>query len=382
MATTPVGLPTETGLTGLLLKLFDESDLTTVVNNSGSGDSMAYEGSTGLAIAEIDEALTGRHYATVEDGGGDVWAEGWVTLADTTDFHEIGGYAYLPTVESQVSGISGKLPSRSKLVGTTNADGSILAADKTGYALSAAGVDAIWDEATSGHTTAGTFAKLLTDLLAIFAGITTLAGWLRLLARKDSTVATTHAAELAEINSIGGNYSNTADSLEATGDVVDTINNAVATGTITVVSHQAPNSRIVLVQGDSYENDNGRYLRWVNATGAEWPDDLTGATITFTAIRKTESGAVGAVDADKKIVATGTVETATAPNQEVRCQLLPADTNKEVGLYGYDVEAKIGDVVHTLVTTEVDSATLLQESRKARDARSLEILRQYAEASS
>lgn len=29
--------------------------------------------------------------------------------------------------------------------------------DKTGYALSAAGVDAIWDEATAGHVTAGTF---------------------------------------------------------------------------------------------------------------------------------------------------------------------------------------------------------------------------------
>lgn len=35
--------------------------------------------------------------------------------------------------------------------------------DKTGYALSAAGVDAIWDEATSGHSTAGTTGKALTD---------------------------------------------------------------------------------------------------------------------------------------------------------------------------------------------------------------------------
>lgn len=35
--------------------------------------------------------------------------------------------------------------------------------DKTGYALSAAGVDAIWDEATAGHTTAGTTGKALID---------------------------------------------------------------------------------------------------------------------------------------------------------------------------------------------------------------------------
>lgn len=35
--------------------------------------------------------------------------------------------------------------------------------DKTGYALSAGGVDAIWDEATSGHSTAGSYGKLITD---------------------------------------------------------------------------------------------------------------------------------------------------------------------------------------------------------------------------
>lgn len=37
--------------------------------------------------------------------------------------------------------------------------------DKTGYALSAAGVDAVWDEATSGHTTAGTYGKAVSDVL-------------------------------------------------------------------------------------------------------------------------------------------------------------------------------------------------------------------------
>lgn len=35
--------------------------------------------------------------------------------------------------------------------------------DKTGYRLSATGVDDIWDEATSGHSTAGTTGKALTD---------------------------------------------------------------------------------------------------------------------------------------------------------------------------------------------------------------------------
>jgi len=39
--------------------------------------------------------------------------------------------------------------------------------DKTGYALSAAGVDAIWDEAQSGHTTAGTFGYYLDQQVSL-----------------------------------------------------------------------------------------------------------------------------------------------------------------------------------------------------------------------
>lgn len=47
-------------------------------------------------------------------------------------------------------------------VGTVN--------DKTGYALSAAGVDAIWDEAQSGHATAGTFGKYLDAQVSLISG--------------------------------------------------------------------------------------------------------------------------------------------------------------------------------------------------------------------
>jgi hypothetical protein len=42
--------------------------------------------------------------------------------------------------------------------------------DKTGYALSAAGVDAIWDEAQSGHNTAGTFGDNLDDRISDVSG--------------------------------------------------------------------------------------------------------------------------------------------------------------------------------------------------------------------
>lgn len=37
--------------------------------------------------------------------------------------------------------------------------------DKTGYRLSATGVDDVWDELTSGHSTSGSYGKLITDNL-------------------------------------------------------------------------------------------------------------------------------------------------------------------------------------------------------------------------
>lgn len=42
--------------------------------------------------------------------------------------------------------------------------------DKTGYALSASGVDAIWDEVQSGHTTSGTFGKYLDAQVSLVSG--------------------------------------------------------------------------------------------------------------------------------------------------------------------------------------------------------------------
>lgn len=94
--------------------------------------------------------------------------------------------------------------------------------------------DAVWDEATSGHSTAGTFGKAVSDALTntttlltripstLFNGITSLAGWLRLAWRKDSAAATDYAASLAEINSDGGSgsgsFSNATDSQEAAAD--------------------------------------------------------------------------------------------------------------------------------------------------------------------
>jgi len=51
------------------------------------------------------------------------------------------------------------------IAGRVDANAQVVG-DKTGYDLSAAGIDAIWDELQSGHTTAGTFGRFLDSQLA------------------------------------------------------------------------------------------------------------------------------------------------------------------------------------------------------------------------
>jgi hypothetical protein len=50
--------------------------------------------------------------------------------------------------------------------------------DKTNYALSAAGIDAIWDEVQTGHTTASSFGKYLDKQLTTFNDITAASIWI------------------------------------------------------------------------------------------------------------------------------------------------------------------------------------------------------------
>lgn len=103
--------------------------------------------------------------------------------------------------------------------------------DKTGYALSAAGVQAIWDALTSALTTAGSIGKLLVDNVnatissraagSLFTGITSVAEWLGLIAGKQ-TGNSTARTELRATGAGSGSYDETTDSLEAQRDNVGT----------------------------------------------------------------------------------------------------------------------------------------------------------------
>ena len=90
-------------------------------------------------------------------------------------------------------------------VGTVN--------DKTGYSLSASGIDAIWDELTSGHSTTGSYGKLLTDNI-------------------DAAISSRSTYSGGAVASVTGNVGGTVNGLTTTAktDVENAVWEAVASG--------------------------------------------------------------------------------------------------------------------------------------------------------
>lgn len=193
---------------------------------------------------------------------------------------------------------------------------------------------------------------------------------------------TTIGDVLSEVESHTETLDDLTEAVAGIGGQVEFIHGVAGTGVIVVPSHQLPGGSIVLVRGDTYQESNGRPLHWINETGAEWPADLAGATIVFTATMESEKGKpTSDIAPARKIVATGYVHQATSPNQEVRCELLHSDTTKEPGLYNYDVEATLTNgEVHTLVTTAQQSLQSALGSLNQRKAKTLlEILPDYTQ---
>ena len=142
--------------------------------------------------------------------------------------------------------------------------------------------DAVWDEATSDHVTAGSFGKAVGDIdtttsntnttvstidsttstisanvstllsritATLFSGITSLANWLRVLARKDGADATA-------LSEIAGTYNDTTDSLEAIRDrgdaawITGTVDSLTGTGSETVTLTIKDDNGVVLPDVD------------------------------------------------------------------------------------------------------------------------------------
>jgi len=126
---------------------------------------------------------------------------------------------------------------------------------------------------------------------------------------------------------------NATDGLGALKSLLDDIKaktDLLGTGVVTVVSPVRNIDDVEIVQGDDYNNTDGRALDWVNAAGT-WPD-LTGAAIKFTATK----------DGETPFTKAGTVVTPTGANQTVRVELTAAETAPlAVGKWNYDVQATL-----------------------------------------
>lgn len=198
--------------------------------------------------------------------------------------------------------------------------------------------------------------KAKTDLIpaggppaaSIFTGITLLAGWLRLMARKDTAATTDYAASLTEINVNGGTgagaYAATTDSQEATrdrGDAAWTTGGGASSviigpiaATVTDVAIAASTGGVIAPLSMFKSQRATIVFAIVDGNGA--PVDITGdalsfvihnaAGTTFAEINSTDEAAQFVVGDSGAVGATGDQLTLT---------IEPTQNNQTAGAYFY-----------------------------------------------
>jgi hypothetical protein len=118
---------------------------------------------------------------------------------------------------------------------------------------------------------------------------------------------------------------------------------------------------ITIVQGDAFLTLDGRQLDFVKPTGANWPTNLTGATVTLSGTRNADKATVVSGESATFSIA-GSVVTTTGDSQTVRFEI-PAATSLlwsvGQGAYDYRVRATGGSVngLSTLATGLVNVLT-------------------------
>ena len=143
----------------------DGSGLTGLVHNTSGLTAYYSKGATGTATA-----IT---LATQTAGG--AWTSGGFVAVDGTNMPgvyrlDLPNAALDSEVETIVMlrGAANMAPVLLRVMGGKSQANAVTVADKTGYSLSTAGVNAVadqvWDEAYADHTTAGTFGKLMDNL--------------------------------------------------------------------------------------------------------------------------------------------------------------------------------------------------------------------------
>jgi hypothetical protein len=180
----------------------DAQEWQSVAITSGSVPAAAAGATGGLALVGSKVDLVDAPNAT---GVGVIVTAVWAALTSAlTTVSSIG--------KLLVDNVNGTITSR-------EASGAAAAAVGTLTIPSAATVaDAVWDEVSTGHTDAGKAGAAIWTtvpaIAAVLSGITSLASWLRGIARKDAMDSTAKT----ELNTGGGAYNETTDSQEALRD--------------------------------------------------------------------------------------------------------------------------------------------------------------------
>jgi hypothetical protein len=311
-------------------------------------------------------------------------------IAAQATLSTVAGY-----IDTEVAAIKAKtdnLPASPAAVGSamTLATGAITAAV---IATDAIDADALaTDAVTEIQTGLATSANQTTILarLGDFAGsgLNTVKGFLRALANKASALT---PSEL----STGGTFDNTTDSLEAVRDnqstpptaaavadavwdealsehatagsagaalttasqasgvTIDQIVNALGANDLTIISAIA-NGTVTLYKGDSY-GTAGQTLTFTKPSGAVWPSDLSGYTVTLH-MWQTHDADNNPPASPSKLGASGagvagTVTVPTGDSQAVRIDLTTTQTDAlEPGIYGFALRAVSGSTTKTLMS--------------------------------
>ena len=223
----------------------------------------------GLVAAADGTALTGATVTVKRalDGAAQASATGTVT--------ELGGgqYRFNPSQADTNADHIGFLFTATGAV-AVSANIETRAADPLTAALAA---DAVWDEALSGHTTAGTAGKALADAGGAADPLS-------------NTVPGAYASGTAgaALGKIGG-------------------------GNVMTVGPVAPAGDVAVVRGDDYAAADSRDLSWTD-NAAAWPD-LTSATIMLDALGTSWAGAVVTPTGPGKVRVELTAAQTSALNQ-------------------------------------------------------------------
>lgn len=321
-----------------------------------------------LGLSNLDAAISSRS----SHSAADVWA---VATSGLTSAGTIGKLI-VDNLNAAISGIAATILSTPANLLATDGSGRVTVgtnADKTGFELSPAGILAIWHQLLSGIVTASTIGKLIKDYLDAAISSRSTVTTAQVKSEVDTALADVNLDKLLKNAATWGThvvagsvvdqmaddgtevYDRTTDSLQAVSDAVtaatDPLTQAVpgsyAAGTagaalgklgaaeITVVSPVDNLYNVTLVKGDDYSASDNRALDFTD-TADGWPD-LTGATITFVALLRSD----GTTTWNS---VTASVVTPTGANKQVRIEITAAGSGSLATgepAYDYQIEATL-----------------------------------------